>query len=92
MGLPQLYDQNDVDQNATFVKPISPDNFEDLLLDVDLGYSSTDGSISEVEEEDKDFVTDSLLLANISPLMFQQWLVGMTDGDGSFSILRQNDK
>lgn len=23
---------------------------------------------------------------------FQQWLVGMTDGDGSFSILRQNDK
>lgn len=23
---------------------------------------------------------------------FKQWLVGMTDGDGSFSILRQNDK
>ena len=23
---------------------------------------------------------------------FQQWLVGMTDGDGSFSVLRQNDK
>jgi hypothetical protein len=23
---------------------------------------------------------------------FKQWLVGMTDGDGSFSVLRQNDK
>ena len=23
---------------------------------------------------------------------FKQWLVGMTDGDGSFSVLHQNDK
>ena len=24
--------------------------------------------------------------------LFKQWLVGFTDGDGSFSIIRQNDK
>lgn len=26
------------------------------------------------------------------PVWFEQWLVGVTDGDGSFSILRQGDK
>jgi hypothetical protein len=25
-------------------------------------------------------------------IWFEQWLVGMTDGDGTFSLVRQNDK
>lgn len=34
----------------------------------------------------------NVMQPKIVPLEFKQWLVGMTDGDGSFSILRQNYK
>jgi LAGLIDADG endonuclease len=29
---------------------------------------------------------------NNNKIWFEQWLVGMTDGDGTFSLIRQNDK
>ncbi|KAK9674618.1 hypothetical protein K7432_017097 [Basidiobolus ranarum] len=71
MELSQLYYHNHVGRNAALVKPVSPDNSEDMLLDVDLSYFSTDGSISEVEEEDNGFVMDSLFLASIIPLIIR---------------------
>ncbi|KAK9667496.1 hypothetical protein K7432_017781 [Basidiobolus ranarum] len=69
MKLPQFYDQNDVGQNATLVKPVSPDNLKNLLLDVDLGYSSTNGSKSEVEEED-DALFQLMYLFHMEKLSF----------------------
>ncbi|KAK9670888.1 hypothetical protein K7432_017297, partial [Basidiobolus ranarum] len=68
-NIAKCQDTMDLPQNATLVKPVSPDKFEAMLLDVNLGYSSTDGSISQVEEEDDGFVMDSLLLASICPLI-----------------------
>ncbi|KAK9670973.1 hypothetical protein K7432_017165 [Basidiobolus ranarum] len=35
MELAQFYNQNDAGGNATLIKPLSPENFEGMLLDVD---------------------------------------------------------
>ena len=70
MELPQLYDQNDAGRSASSVNPVSPQDSEDMLLDMDLSYTSSDESLVEEEgEEDDGFITDSLLLASISPLI-----------------------
>ncbi|KAK9674688.1 hypothetical protein K7432_017002, partial [Basidiobolus ranarum] len=56
------YDPNDVGRSATLVKPVSLKKFKDILLDVDLSYSSADGCILKDEEGDNGFAMDSLLL------------------------------